>query len=179
MCGIIGALGLDPERVEDVREKTLRLPRTLRHRGPDWSSTHAQLTAALGPERLAIVDPLSGDQPLLDPSGQIALAVNGGIDKHRALQARLEAQYPFRTESDCEVILPLYLEKGEGFVSELDGMLASVLSDARTGQPFAARDPTCSTAAAIAWGEQFRNNVDPSGRAVGVHADAYGQGESA
>jgi len=140
MCGIVAALGVDPAEKEAVRRQVLRAAGTLRHRGPDWSGVHDQETAILAHERLAIVDPESGRQPLLDPTEQIALAVNGEIYNHAALQAGLETPYPFRTRSDCEVILPLYLEKGEACVHDLDGVFAFVLSDARTGEFLVARD---------------------------------------
>lgn len=140
MCGIVGVIrpkaGTDP----DVRARVLKSARLLRHRGPDWSGVHVQPGAILAHERLAIVDPDSGGQPLLDPTEQIALAANGEIYNHRGLRA-LHDDYPFRTGSDCEVILPLWIAKGDALVPELDGMFAFILSDARTGDFLVARDP--------------------------------------
>ncbi|MDP7115122.1 MAG: asparagine synthase B [Myxococcota bacterium] len=141
MCGILAVLGAAPAEVPALRKRVLRLQRRLRHRGPDWSGLHVRGTAVLAHERLAIVDPESGQQPLLSPDGKTALTVNGEIYNHRALRASLSQGYRFQTASDCEVILPLQAQLGEACVHELDGMFAFVLADERTGTFLAARDP--------------------------------------
>ena len=141
MCGILAVLGAAPAEVPALRKRVLRLQRRLRHRGPDWSGLHVRGTAVLAHERLAIVDPESGQQPLLSPDGKTALTVNGEIYNHRALRASLSQGYRFQTASDCEVILPLQAQLGEACVHELDGMFAFVLADERTRTFLAARDP--------------------------------------
>jgi len=145
MCGILCVLGLSgPQAVQEARPKVRVLQKRLRHRGPDWSGTHAQSSAVLGHERLGIMDPESGDQPLLDTSGDVAIAVNGEIYNHGDLRKTF-SDYKFKTGSDCEVILPLYHKHGEKnigeWVSQLDGQFAFVLSDASKGFYMAARDP--------------------------------------
>ncbi len=141
MCGILAVVGAHPSEVPALRKRLLRLQRRLRHRGPDWSGLHAQRSAVLAHERLAIVDPQSGKQPLLDPEAGTALTVNGEIYNHVELRASMEPTYRFRTASDCEVILPLYRRLGDACVHQLDGMFAFVLSDERSGRFLAARDP--------------------------------------
>ncbi len=140
MCGIVAVLGVDTASRPELRAQVVERAGRLRHRGPDWSGIEVQPRAILAHERLGIVDPESGHQPILDDSGELALTVNGEIYNHRDLRARL-ADYPFRTRSDCEVILPLYREKGEDCLHDLDGVFAFVLSDAETGEFIAARDP--------------------------------------
>ena len=141
MCGIIAVIGAEPAEVPALRNRVLRLQRRLRHRGPDWSGLHVQGTSVLAHERLAIVDPESGKQPLLDPDRGAALTVNGEIYNHQVLRASLEHRYRFKTASDCEVILPLYQQMGDACVHELDGMFAFVLVDEQSGAFLAARDP--------------------------------------
>jgi asparagine synthase (glutamine-hydrolysing) len=139
MCGIVGVIrskaGSDP----DLRARVLKAARLLRHRGPDWSGVHVQPGAILAHERLAIVDPESGGQPLIDHTGQVALAANGEIYNHRALRAAT-ADYPYKTGSDCESILPLWHKHGDALVEQLHGMFAFVLTDAATGDFLVARD---------------------------------------
>ena len=139
MCGILAVTNTDNAADKELRKRVLTLSRRLRHRGPDWSGLEVQPRALLAHERLGIVDPESGQQPLLDPTGNVALVVNGEIYNHKAIRARYP-DYPFKTGSDCEVILPLWEDLGPELVHELDGMFAFVLCDARTGAVFAARD---------------------------------------
>ncbi len=140
MCGILAAVDVEPEAVSATRSRVLALARRIRHRGPDWSGIETQPRAVLAHERLGIVDPESGKQPLLDDTGRIALVANGEIYNHAELRARFP-DYPFRTGSDCEVILALWKAMGPACVQELDGQFAFVISDAATGEVFAARDP--------------------------------------
>jgi len=142
MCGILAILGVQGQ-ADTLRPKALSLARRLRHRGPDWSGVHADDRAILAHERLAIVDVEHGAQPLVNPSGDRFLAVNGEIYNHRDLRAGLAAPYAFTTESDCEVILALY-EQGvppPDLLERLSGIFAFVLWDARTGDWLIARDP--------------------------------------
>ncbi len=143
MCSILGVLDLRSDPAA-LRARALELSRCMRHRGPDWSGVFADGRAVLAHERLAVVGVDSGAQPLVGAGGRLALAVNGEVYNHRALRARYGApngSYAFRTESDCEVILPLYLEHGPDLVHALDGMFAFVLWDADAGRWLIARDP--------------------------------------
>lgn len=123
-----------------LREKALRMSARIRHRGPDWSGIYCGGRAVLAHERLAIVDPMSGGQPLYSPDGTKVLAVNGEIYNHQEIRRRLAGQYAFRTGSDCEVILALYEKYGTAFVDRLNGIFAFVLYDSSTGTFMVARD---------------------------------------
>jgi asparagine synthase (glutamine-hydrolysing) len=139
MCSILAVLEIKSDPAV-LRARALRLSRLQRHRGPDWSGIWATDDAVLAHERLAIVDVLHGAQPLLDEAGAVALAVNGEIYNHRELRASLREPYPFRTESDCEVILALYREHGADFLDRLNGIFAFVLYDAERRRYLVARD---------------------------------------
>ncbi len=138
MCGIVCAFELK-EKAEALRPQLLRMARIIRHRGPDWSGIYTHPDAILAHERLAIVDPISGKQPLYSADGRLVLAVNGEIYNHQSIWARFK-NYPFKTQSDCEVILPLYMEKGPDFLEELNGIFAFALYDREKGEYFIARD---------------------------------------
>lgn len=138
MCGIVGAFDL-VESGQRVRPRVLEMARRIRHRGPDWSGIFSSDRAILAHERLAIVDPLSGSQPLYSPDGQVVLAVNGEIYNHNELRQALP-DYSFSTQSDSEVILALYLEKGVSFIEELNGIFGFVLYDSRDDSYLIARD---------------------------------------
>ncbi len=140
MCSIFGVLELRQD-LKSVRKMALRQSRLLRHRGPDWSGIYAADNAVLAHERLSIVDVNTGAQPILSESGRQALAVNGEIYNHQDIRDRFEGNYEFRTQSDCEVILPLYLEKGTQFLEELSGMYAFCLYDEEKDFWMMARDP--------------------------------------
>jgi len=140
MCSIFSVLNINGD-LQALRQVALRQSRLLRHRGPDWSGIHACERAILAHERLAIVDVNTGAQPLLSPDGRQALAVNGEIYNHKALRKSLKQPFAFATESDCEVILPLYLEKGDDFLDDLQGMFAFVLYDETADRFLIARDP--------------------------------------
>ena len=128
MCSIFGVLDLKSDPVE-LRKKALELSRLMRHRGPDWSGVYADDKAILVHERLSIVDVNNGAQPLYNAAHTHVLAVNGEIYNHQALRAELSDRYEFQTESDCEVILALYQEKGIDFLDDLQGMFAFILYD--------------------------------------------------
>jgi asparagine synthase (glutamine-hydrolysing) len=138
MCSILGILELrsDPDR---LRERALELSRLQRHRGPDWSGVFSCNQAILAHERLAIVDVLHGAQPLGDWNRGPVLAVNGEIYNHRELREGLS--WSFATDSDCEVILPLYERDGAEFLNRLNGIFAFVLYDIERDRYLVARDP--------------------------------------
>ena len=98
-------------------------------------------TAILAHERLSIVDPESGGQPLFSPDKKQVLAVNGEIYNHQEIRRRYAGQYEFQTGSDCEVILALYREKGINFLEDLSGIFAFVLYDEERNEFLIARDP--------------------------------------
>ncbi|MDP7423422.1 MAG: asparagine synthase B [bacterium] len=128
MCSIFCILNIksDPAR---LRETALEMSRKMRHRGPDWSGIYSSDKAILAHERLAIVDLISGAQPLYNPAKSHILAVNGEIYNHQELRRELTSGYSFLTESDCEVILALYQEKGPDMLEHLNGIFAFVLYD--------------------------------------------------
>ncbi len=139
MCSILGILDIHGPSAP-LRARALRLSALQRHRGPDWSGVYTCDRAILAHERLSIVDVLHGAQPLRDPTGTIALAVNGEIYNHRELRASLREPYDFATDSDCEVILALYRERGTDFLDELNGIFAFVLYDSERDRYLIARD---------------------------------------
>lgn len=140
MCGIVGIFNIK-EQNEDLRRKALRMSQKIRHRGPDWSGIYCGKTAILAHERLSIVDPQSGKQPLFSPDRKHILAVNGEIYNHRDIRERMKDRYSFQTGSDCEVILALYREKGIGFLEDLSGIFAFALYDEEKDEFLIARDP--------------------------------------
>ena len=139
MCGFF-AIFDSQGQAEALRPLALRQARLLRHRGPDWSGVYADAHMVLAHERLAIVDVAHGAQPLLSCDGAQVLAVNGEIYNHRELRRDFPA-YAFATDSDCEVILPLWRAQGAAFLNALNGMFAFVLWDRARGDWLIARDP--------------------------------------
>lgn len=140
MCGIVGIFQIK-EQTSELRQKALKMSHQIRHRGPDWSGIYVGGSAILAHERLSIVDPQSGGQPLYSPDKQQILAVNGEIYNHREIRAKYAGKYDFQTGSDCEVILALYREKGINFLEELNGIFAFALYDAQRDEFLIARDP--------------------------------------
>ncbi len=128
-----------PER--EVRQKALLMSARIRHRGPDWSGVYSSRCCTLCHERLSIVDPLSGKQPLYSSDGKAVLAVNGEIYNHQDIRKRFEGKYDFRTGSDCEVLLALYKEKGADFLEDISGIFAFALYDEAEDRYIIARDP--------------------------------------
>lgn len=124
-----------------MRNKALAMAKKIRHRGPDWSGIYCGGSAILAHERLSIVDPESGGQPLFSPDKKQVLAVNGEIYNHRDIRKRFEGKYQFQTGSDCEVILALYREKGIDFLEDLNGIFAFALYDEDKDEFLIARDP--------------------------------------
>ena len=142
MCSILGLFDTSPGAdVTPLRPLALSLSSRQRHRGPDWSGVYSEPRCLLVHERLAIVDPAGGAQPLLSGDGRLALAVNGEIYNHRELERGLVQPYDFQTGSDCEVINALYLEQGAAGIAKLNGIYAFALWDSQQGRYLIARDP--------------------------------------
>ncbi|MDO6477240.1 asparagine synthase B [Alteromonas sp. 1_MG-2023] len=139
MCGIFGILDIKTD-VSELRTQALDYTKLLRHRGPDWSGIWNNDNTILCHERLAIVDVDTGAQPLISQDNNKILAVNGEIYNHKQLAKDLATPYDFKTRSDCEVILPLYEQKGIEFIDELEGMFAFILYDESQDAYLIARD---------------------------------------
>ncbi len=140
MCGIVAILNVK-EQTQQLRQKALRMSQKIRHRGPDWSGIYCGDSAILAHERLSIVDPESGGQPLFSPDRRQVLAVNGEIYNHQDIRRQFAGKYDFQTGSDCEVILALYREKGIDFLEDISGIFAFVLYDEEKDAFLIARDP--------------------------------------
>ena len=153
MCSIFGILELksDPQT---LRQRALELSKTLRHRGPDWSGIYADDNAIIAHERLAIVDMNNGAQPLFNAERNHVLAVNGEIYNHRQIRQHYQQQYAFQTDSDCEVLLALYQDKGPAFLDELNGIFAFVLYDATDNSYLIGRDHMGIIPLYIGWDQQ-------------------------
>lgn len=139
MCGIVCALDLK-QKESVLRPQLLEMSKKIRHRGPDWSGIYSSNNAVLAHERLAIVDPASGKQPLFSSDKQLVLAANGEIYNHRELRKQFAGTYEFQTQSDCEVILALYKEKGVSFLDDLNGIFGFVIYDEQNDSYLVARD---------------------------------------
>tara|TARA_B100000427_G_scaffold197528_1_gene164138 strand:- start:1329 stop:2993 length:1665 start_codon:yes stop_codon:yes gene_type:complete len=138
MCGIVCAFDLKQDS-KSLRPRVLEMAKTIRHRGPDWSGIYSSKNAILAHERLAIVDPSSGKQPLYSDNKKIVLAANGEIYNHQDLRKEF-SNYNFSTNSDCEVILPLYQKYGADFLDKLNGIFAFAIYDAENDSYLIARD---------------------------------------
>jgi asparagine synthase (glutamine-hydrolysing) len=139
MCGIVCAFDLK-QPAEQLRPQLLTMAKCLRHRGPDWSGIYDHPKAILAHERLAIVDPTSGKQPLFSEDKKLVLAANGEIYNHQYWRTQFQDSYNFQTKSDCEVILALYKEKGADFIDDLNGMFGFALYDVEQDAYLIARD---------------------------------------
>lgn len=140
MCGIVGIFDIK-EQSSELRKKALRMSQKIRHRGPDWSGIYCGSHAILCHERLSIVDPQSGKQPLYSPDGKQVLAVNGEIYNHQQIRQETASEYEYQTGSDCEVILALYRAHGINFLERLSGIFAFALYDEERNEYLIARDP--------------------------------------
>ncbi|MBQ0022456.1 MAG: asparagine synthase B [Prevotellaceae bacterium] len=150
MCGIVGIFGIK-EQTPELRKKALKMSQKIRHRGPDWSGIYCGKSAILAHERLSIVDPESGKQPLFSPDGKQILAVNGEIYNHREIRRRYSTSYEFQTGSDCEVILALYKDLVAGaedkqpairqLFETISGIFAFALYDEERDEYLIGRDP--------------------------------------
>ena len=139
MCGIVSIFNIQ-QQTSELRQKALRMSQKIRHRGPDWSGIYCGKAAILAHERLSIVDPESGKQPLFSVDGKQILAVNGEIYNHKEIRKRYEGKYAFQTGSDCEVILALYRDKGIDFLEDISGIFAFALYDEENDSFLIARD---------------------------------------
>ena len=139
MCGIVCALDLK-QSSDLLRSQVLEMSKKVRHRGPDWNGIHCGKNVLLAHERLAIVDPASGNQPIYSDDKNLILAANGEIYNHQDLRAQLGSNYAFQTNSDCEIILALYKEKGVNFIDDLNGIFGFVLYDEVNNEYLIARD---------------------------------------
>ncbi len=166
MCGFVGAFDLqsgsqpiEEGLKEQLRSQVLDMSKKIRHRGPDWSGVYTSNNAILSHERLAIVDPFSGKQPLISDDGKIILAVNGEIYNHKDIRNRFAGKYNFKTQSDCEVILPLYKEKGVDFLEDLSGIFAFALYDSEKDVYLIGRDQIGVIPLYQGWDKQGRYYV--------------------
>ncbi len=139
MCGFVGVFDLKVD-AQELRPQVLKMSKRIRHRGPDWSGVFCNDKAILSHERLSIVDPESGGQPLYTKDKNLILAVNGEIYNHKEIRKRYEGKYEFQTGSDCEVILALYQDMGEDFLEEMNGIFAFAIYDQEKDEYFIARD---------------------------------------
>lgn len=139
MCGVVGVFDIRSDGT-DLRSTVLKMSGKVRHRGPDWSGIFFCDRAILAHERLAIVDPKSGKQPFQSRDGNLILSINGEIYNHQDIRNKYKNSYDFLTQSDCEVILPLYREKGPAFLEDLNGIFAFALYDKENDTYLIARD---------------------------------------
>ncbi|KAF3789130.1 Asparagine synthetase glutamine-hydrolyzing [Nymphaea thermarum] len=200
MCGILAVLGCSDDS-QSKRVRVLELSRRqssalplgvylfsfffflffgspleirLKHRGPDWSGIYQNGDFFLAHQRLAIIDPASGDQPLFNEDKSIVVTVNGEIYNHESLRESL-GSHRFRTGSDCEVIAHLYEQNGENFIDMLDGMFSFVLLDTRDNSFLVARDAIGITSLYIGWGLDggFRRWYNPPWYSEGIPSAPY------
>lgn len=139
MCGIVCVFDLKTSS-QVIRPQILDMSKKVRHRGPDWSGMYYGDKVIMAHERLAIVDPISGGQPLYSKDRNLVLAVNGEIYNHVQLKEKLVKPYAFQTQSDCEIIIALYDEKGVDFLEDLNGIFAFALYDNINNTYLIARD---------------------------------------
>ncbi|SHF31013.1 asparagine synthase B [Dysgonomonas macrotermitis] len=139
MCGFVGVFELTQD-LEILRSQVLKMAKKIRHRGPDWSGIYCGDKAVLAHERLSIVDIASGGQPLYSKDKKLILAVNGEIYNHRSIRAKYTDKYEFQSHSDCEVLLPLYKDKGIDMFEELNGIFAFALFDTENNRYIIGRD---------------------------------------
>lgn len=165
MCSILALLDIPAGGVPAARASALVQSRRMRHRGPDWSGVYEDERHVLVHERLAIVGVDDGAQPLRSADGRLALAVNGEIYNHRSLESTVA--HDFLTESDCEVILPLWRERGAEFVGELNGIFAFVAVDGVTGDWIIARDPI--GVVPLYWGRDEHGTLHVASELKGLH----------
>ncbi len=176
MCGFVGAFDLnsgsqpiDEGLKEQLRKQVLDMSRTIRHRGPDWTGVYTGDNAILSHERLAIVDPFSGKQPLVSDDGKIILAVNGEIYNHQAIREEFKGKYNFKTMSDCEVIIPLYKTYGVEFLEKLSGIFAFALYDSEKDVYLISRDEIGVIPLYQGWDKQGRYYVASELKALEGH----------
>ena len=161
MCGIFAIFSSSFSET-DLRRELITCSSRLRHRGPDWSGykvieadpnmgiSHAH---GIAHERLAIMDPESGSQPLVSPDNSVIVAANGEVYNYKALYNSLDTPYTPKTGSDCEVILPLYEQYGAtvDFPKQLRGMFCFILYDRRADLFVVVRDHIGITPLYFGW----------------------------
>jgi len=152
MCGFVGAFELKTNS-QELRPQVLEMSKKLRHRGPDWSGIYCGEKAILAHERLAIVDVASGKQPLYSKDGNLVLAVNGEIYNHQDIRKKYQGKYEFQTQSDCEVLLALYADKGTDFLEDLNGIFAFCLYDKEKDVFMVGRDHIGIIPLYMGWGD--------------------------
>lgn len=172
MCGIVSIFNIQ-EQTPELRQKALRMSQKIRHRGPDWSGIYTGGSAILCHERLSIVDPESGKQPLFSSDKKQVLAVNGEIYNHQDIRRRYAGKYQFQTGSDCEVILALYRDKGIDFLEDLSGIFAFALYDAERDEFLIARDPIGVIPLYIGYDEDGKVYVASELKALEGQCDRY------
>ena len=172
MCGIVSIFNIQ-EQTPELRQKALRMSQKIRHRGPDWSGIYTGGSAILCHERLSIVDPESGKQPLFSPDKKQVLAVNGEIYNHQDIRRRYAGKYQFQTGSDCEVILALYRDKGIDFLEDLSGIFAFALYDAERDEFLIARDPIGVIPLYIGYDDDGKVYVASELKALAGQCDRY------
>ena len=172
MCGIVSIFNIQ-EQTPELRQKALRMSQKIRHRGPDWSGVYCGGTAILAHERLSIVDPESGKQPLYSPDKKQILAVNGEIYNHQDIRRQYADSYQFQTGSDCEVILALYRDKGIHFLEDLNGIFAFALYDAERDEFLVARDPIGVIPLYIGYDDDGKVYVASEMKALEGNCDRY------
>lgn len=172
MCGIVAIFNIQ-EQTPELRQKALRMSQKIRHRGPDWSGIYNGGSAILSHERLSIVDPESGKQPLFSPDMKQILAVNGEIYNHQDIRRQYAEKYQFQTGSDCEVILALYREKGIDFLEDLSGIFAFALYDAEKDEFLIARDPIGVIPLYIGYDDDGKVYVASEMKALEGNCDRY------
>ena len=153
MCGITCAFDLK-QKSNELRPQILSMSKKLRHRGPDWSGIFSNENAIMAHERLAIVDPISGNQPLFSENNDAVLAINGEIYNHLDLKKDFKNKYKFKTDSDCEIILALYKDSGISFIEKLNGIFAFALYDIKNNEYLIARDHIGIVPLYMGWGEK-------------------------
>ena len=153
MCGIVCAFNLK-DTSDSIRPNILKMVKKVRHRGPDWSGVYSSKNAVMAHERLAIVDPTSGKQPILSDDNTKAIAVNGEIYNHLELRDNFAKDYKFKTDSDCEIILALYKKNKYDFLNQLNGIFAFALYDSDNDTYFIARDHMGIIPLYIGWDEK-------------------------
>ena len=183
MCGIVSIFDIK-EQTPELRQRALMMSAKIRHRGPDWSGIYCGGSAILCHERLSIVDPESGKQPLYSPDRKQVLAVNGEIYNHKQIRKCFDEEYAFQTGSDCEVILALYrkwiasLEDGctsavPSFLEDLNGIFAFALYDEERDEYLIARDPIGVIPLYIGYDEDGKVYVASELKALEGQCDRY------
>ena len=153
MCSIVCAFNSSKSLIS-MRPQLIEMSKKLRHRGPDWSGIYSKDNAILVHERLSIVDPISGKQPLYSENREQVLAINGEIYNHLDLRKEFQNSYNFKTQSDCEVILALYIKYGSNFINKLNGIFAFALYDTIKDEYMIARDHIGIVPLYLGWDEK-------------------------